>query len=56
MKRRDLAWVTNDQGDVVAVAVAHVDEVAQRVDVPDARLAKGETLHVAGVSWLAPVG
>lgn len=45
MERRDLAWVTDPQGDVVAVGTVAINEQAQTVRC-DVTVFENETLHL----------
>lgn len=56
MERRDLAWITDPNGEIVAVAVVRIDPVSCRVEVEgDVSVADGYSLHIPGVTpALAP--
>ena len=54
--RRDLAWITDDTGDVIAVGIILVDETGQRVEAPDVSIREGEHLHLPPSIRLPVVG
>lgn len=49
MKRRDLAWITDEHGDVVAVGVVEIDTTAQTIR-HDLIVSENEQLHLPGVN------
>jgi hypothetical protein len=54
MKRRDLAWITDEHGDVVAVGIVEIDTTAQTVS-HDLIVFENEQLHLPGVTLPQPV-
>jgi hypothetical protein len=51
MQRRDLAWITDSTGRLVAVTVVRVDPVSCRLDYEtDVEIPAGGELHVPGVT------